>query len=313
MFDRTLLSTLVVFGGVVLLLYMVKPLIPGFCLALVLAYLLYPLTNFFQKYVKNRFAATLFSFLIVVVSFGGVSYFLVEEAAEETARLLEYPQVKEILDFGLPLDFEGVPDSLLQHPLVNTGVKLLVEIGVHVGIFVIQIFFGLLLSFFVVWKNVRIPVKDEKFKEFLRIIDRGIKHVVLSFFLTALVTGVISIPIFYGFSLPYPLFLAVLTAFLTLLPVIGAYLLYVPLTVILYVDRGLPESIIFLAVCAFFISVLPDILVRPLTARTREVGAIPLLVGFVSGILVFGVSGIVLGPLIVIAAIAFWRVYFESS
>jgi predicted PurR-regulated permease PerM len=57
---------------------------------------------------------------------------------------------------------------------------------------------------------------------------------------------------------------------------------------------------------------LPDILVRPLTARTREVGAIPLLVGFVSGILVFGISGIVLGPLIVITAIAFWRVYFES-
>lgn len=311
MIDKKLLSTLLVFGGILLLLYMVKPLIPGFCLALVLVYLLNPMTNFFQKYVKKRFLATLISFLMVVVSFGGFSYVLLGEAVDETVRLLEYPQVKEFVDF-VPIDLEGSLGALLQHPLVDTGVQLLVRIGIQIGIFAIQIFFGLLLSFFVVWKNVRIPVKDEKVRKFLGIIDRGIKHVVLSFFLTAIVTGAIAVPIFYGFGLPYPLFLAVLAAFLTLLPVIGAYLLYVPLTVVLYFERGLPESIFFLVVCAFFISVLPDILVRPLTARTREVGAVPLLVGFVSGIMVFGVSGIVLGPLLVITAIAFWRVYFEN-
>ncbi|KYK33842.1 MAG: hypothetical protein AYK19_12805 [Theionarchaea archaeon DG-70-1] len=308
--DRKIGSTLLVFSGILLFTYMAKPLIPGFCLALVLVYLLNPVTNFFQKYTKKRGIATLISFFIVVGSFGGLSYFLVGETVEEAEQLLKHPYMKEIgIDF---LDSEDFYDSLLQL-LGDTGARLLKRIGVEVGMWVIQIFIGLLLSFFVVWKNMGIPVKDEKARKLLHIIDRGIKHLVLSFFLTAVVTGFISIPIYYGFGLPYPLFLAVMTAFLTLLPVIGAYLLYMPLTVILYFERGLSESLLFLGICVVFISILPDILVRPLTARTREVGAIPLLVGFVSGILVFGVSGIVLGPLIVITGIAFWRVYIRED
>ncbi|MBU7016725.1 MAG: AI-2E family transporter, partial [Theionarchaea archaeon] len=130
---------------------------------------------------------------------------------------------------------------------------------------------------------------------------------------TAFATGIISIPIYYGFDVPYPFLMVVLTAFLALLPILGAYLLYFPIAVGLYFDRGLVVSVVFFGLCAFFIGVFPDILVRPLTARTKEVGAVPLLVGFLSGLLVFGVSGIVLGPLMIITATAFWRVYIKEN
>ena len=314
MFDRKLLSTLLVFGGILFFLYMVKPLIPGFCLALVLVYILNPATNFLQKYTKNRFSATLVSFLIVVISFCILFYLLIGEAVEETARLLQYPQVKEIIERVIPVDVENLSlNSLVNYPLADTGVRLLFDVGVKAGIFVIQVFVGLLLSFFVVWKNVRITVKDENLHEFLGIIHRGIKQLVRSFFLTAFATGIISIPIYYGFDVPYPFLMVVLTAFLALLPILGAYLLYFPIAVGLYFDQGLVVSVVFFGLCAFFIGVFPDILVRPLTARTKEVGAVPLLVGFLSGLLVFGVSGIVLGPLMIITATAFWRVYIKEN
>lgn len=314
MFDRKLLSTLLVFGGILFFLYMVKPLIPGFCLALVLVYILNPATNSLQKYTKNRFLATLVSFLIVVISFCILFYLLIGEAVEETARLLQYPQVKEIIERVIPVDVENLSlNSLVNYPLADTGVRLLFDVGVKAGIFVIQVFVGLLLSFFVVWKNVRITVKDENLHEFLGIIHRGIKQLVRSFFLTAFATGIISIPIYYGFDVPYPFLMVVLTAFLALLPILGAYLLYFPIAVGLYFDRGLVVSVVFFGLCAFFIGVFPDILVRPLTARTKEVGAVPLLVGFLSGLLVFGVSGIVLGPLMIITATAFWRVYIKEN
>ncbi len=314
MFDRKLLSTLLVFGGILFFLYMVKPLIPGFCLALVLVYILNPATNFLQKYTKKRFLGTLISFLIIVISFCILFYLLIGEAVEETARLLQYPQVKEIIERVIPVDVENLSlNSLVNYPLADTGVKLLFDVGVKAGIFVIQVFVGLLLSFFVVWKNVRITVKDENMREFLSIIHRGIKQLVRSFFLTAFATGIISIPIYYGFDVPYPFLMVVLTAFLALLPILGAYLLYFPIAVGLYFDRGLVVSVVFFGLCAFFIGVFPDILVRPLTARTKEVGAVPLLVGFLSGLLVFGVSGIVLGPLMIITATAFWRVYIKEN
>jgi len=311
MFDKKLLSTLLVFAGILLVIFTLRPLIPAFCLALVLIYVTNPLTNFFQKYMKRRFLATSASFLTVILSFLALSLILLGEVLSEAAHVAEYLQTQQLAaDVNL---FQKLSESqIIQNLLTENGMNLLAQIVVNLGNAAIQLFFGVLVSFYVVWKDVHIPAKDEKIRKCIDIIDRGIKSVVLSLLVTAVVTGLISIPIYYIFNLPYPLLLAALTGFLTLLPVIGAWLLYIPVTGYLVLARSPAEGFIFLVVCAVVISTLPDFLVRPIAGKTKEVGAVPLLIGFTAGLLVFGISGIVLGPLIVIAAIAFWKVYFEE-
>lgn len=315
MFDKKLISTLCVFAGMLLLIYTLRPLIPAFCLALILVYITNPLTNFLQKYVKRRFFATSASFFIIIFSFLILSILLLGEVITEAQRLPEYLESQEFLTDikALQQISEASISSIVQNFLNENGIRLLTNIAVQLGNALLQVFFGVLISFIVVWKEVRLPVKDEKFREFLEIIDRGSKNVVLSLFLTAIITGLISIPIYYAFDLPYPLLLAALTGFLTLLPVIGAWLLYLPITVYMFLAEGPPQAVLFLVLCAVFISTLPDILVRPLAGKTREVGAVPLLIGFITGLMVFGISGIVLGPLIIIGAIAFWKVYLEEE
>lgn len=315
MFDKKLISTLCVFAGILLLIYTLRPLIPAFCLALVLVYITNPLTNFLQKYIKRRFFATSASFLIIILSFLILSVLLLGEVITEAQRLPEYLESQEFLTDIKTLQqiSEASISSIVQNFLNENGIKLLTNIAVQLGNALLQVFFGVLISFIVVWKEVRLPVKDEKLREFLEIIDRGSKNVVLSLFLTAIITGLISIPIYYAFDLPYPLLLAALTGFLTLLPVIGAWLLYLPITAYMFLAEGPPKAVLFLVLCAVFISTLPDILVRPLAGKTKEVGAVPLLIGFITGLMVFGISGIVLGPLIIIGAIAFWKVYLEEE
>ncbi|MGC1120016.1 MAG: AI-2E family transporter [Candidatus Methanofastidiosia archaeon] len=312
MFDKNVLSTLLVFSGILLVIYLLRPLIPGLCLALVLMYVTTPMTNFLQKYVKKRVIATSLSFVIIVVCFGFFSFLLVGEVVREASRLPAYLQDQDLLQ---DLDIFGKisGSDIAKNLLTQDGLKLVVGIASQVGNLAIQVFFGVLISFAVVWQQVKIPVNDKKLKELLGMIDRGLHSVISSLFSTAIAAGLISVPIYIGFGLPYPLMLAVLTGFLTLLPVIGAWLLYLPVTGYLFFEEGITRSLLFLVVCAVFISTVPDILVRPITGKTKEVGAIPLLVGFISGMLVFGVSGIVLGPVIVISAIAFWKVYFAQE
>lgn len=312
MFDKNVLSTLLVFSGVLLAVYLLRPLIPGLCLALVLIYVTSPMTNFLQKYVKKRVLSTSLAFLVIALVFGFLSFLLVGEIAREASRLPAYLQDQNLLqDLGI---LEKISWSeIVKNLLTENGLKLVVGIASQVGNLLIQVFFGVLISFAVVWQQVKIPVTDTKLKEVLSIIDRGLHSVISSLFSTAVVTGLISVPIYIGFGLPYPLMLALLTGFLTLLPVIGAWLLYLPVTGYLFFEDGVTRSLVFLVVCAVFISTLPDILVRPITGKTKEVGAIPLLVGFISGMLVFGVSGIVLGPVIIISAIAFWKVYYAQE
>ncbi|MBU7015721.1 MAG: AI-2E family transporter [Theionarchaea archaeon] len=312
MFDKNVLSTLLVFSGILLVGYVLRPLIPGLCLALVLIYVTTPMTNFLQKYVKKRVIATSLAFVVIVICFGFLSFLLVGEIVREASQLPAYLQDQELLQ---DLDIFGKisGSDIVKNLLTENGLKLVVGIASQVGNLLIQVFFGVLISFAVVWQQVKIPVHDEKVKEVLAIIDRGLHSVISSLFSTAIVTGLISVPIYIGFGLPYPLMLALLTGFLTLLPVIGAWLLYLPVTGYLFFEDGITRSVLFLAVCAVFISTVPDILVRPITGKTKEVGAIPLLVGFICGMLVFGVSGIVLGPVIIISAIAFWKVYYVQD
>jgi predicted PurR-regulated permease PerM len=311
MFDKKLLTTFVVFAGILLLMYTLRPLLPAFCLALVLIYVTTPMTNFLQKYCKKRFIATSISFFIIILFFAVLSFLLIGEMIKEVSRLPDYLQSQEILaDLNF---FQRVsPPEIIQNLLTENGLRLLVTIGAQVGNIMIQVFFGLIISFYVIWKSVTLPVTG-RLKEFLAIVDRGIKSVVTSLLVTAIATGLMSIPIFYIFGLPYPLFLALLTGFLTLLPVIGAWLLYLPITGYLFFEEGIVTSVAFLVVCAIFISTVPDIMVRPITGKTKEVGAIPLLIGFIAGLMVFGVSGIVLGPVIIIGSIAFWKVYVEEK
>jgi len=230
----------------------------------------------------------------------------------ELARLPDYLQDQEFYS-GLNLVEELRDSEVIRNLLTENGLQIIVKTATQLGNALLQAFFGLLMSFFVVWKDVHLPVSDENIRKILSILDKGINSVVLSLILTAVITGIISIPIYYAFHLPYPLFMATLTGFLTLLPVIGAWLLYIPVTGYLILSRGFFDGFIFLVLCAIFISTLPDFLVRPIAGRTQEVGAIPLLIGFTSGLMVFGISGIVVGPLIVIAAIAFYQVYFRED
>jgi len=297
---------------VLLVAYLLRPLLPAFCLALVLIYITRPLTNFLQTYVKARFPATVTSFVIILGAFAVLTLLLVGELRNELARLPDYLQDQEFYS-GLNLVEELRDSEVIRNLLTENGLQIIVKTATQLGNALLQAFFGLLMSFFVVWKDVHLPVSDENIRKILSILDKGINSVVLSLILTAVITGIISIPIYYAFHLPYPLFMATLTGFLTLLPVIGAWLLYIPVTGYLILSRGFFAGFIFLVLCAIFISTLPDFLVRPIAGRTREVGAIPLLIGFTSGLMVFGISGIVVGPLIVIAAIAFYQVYFRED
>jgi len=297
---------------VLLVAYLLRPLLPAFCLALVLIYITRPLTNFLQTYVKARFPATVTSFIIILGAFTVLTLLLVGELRNELARLPDYLQDQEFYT-GLNLIEEITESEVIRNLLTENGLQIIVKTATQLGNALLQVFFGLLLSFFVVWKDVHLPVPDENIRKIISILDKGINSVVLSLILTAIITGIISIPIYYAFHLPYPLFMATLTGFLTLLPVIGAWMLYIPVTGYLILSRGFFDGFIFLVLCAIFISTLPDFLVRPIAGRTREVGAIPLLIGFTSGLMVFGISGIVVGPLIVIAAIAFYQVYFRED
>ena len=132
--------------------------------------------------------------------------------------------------------------------------------------------------------------KVESVKDVLRSIFYG--H-----FLTSVIIGIFAA---IGYSLlgyPYGIFLGVITGILQLIPVFGPWPIYWALFFMDIMAGNYPRAAVVL-LFGFFLSTV-DMYIRPaLSSHYAEIHPLILLIGFLSGPLVYGIVGFIVGPLI---------------
>lgn len=126
------------------------------------------------------------------------------------------------------------------------------------------------------------------------------KNLFMGFFLVAFYQSVAAFIIFWIFKIQGSLLFAFLILFSSFVPMVGCALVWAPLGISVIVSKGLVTGLIFIFLCAFFISFLDNFL-RPFFLKDR-IKIHPLLIFFsiLGGLEIFGLNGIVLGPLIII-------------
>lgn len=141
----------------------------------------------------------------------------------------------------------------------------------------------------------------EDSKDFFDNTVESVKDVLRSIFYGHFLTSVI-IGIFgaIGYSIlgyPYGIFLGVITGILQLIPIFGPWPIYWALFFIDILSGNYPRAIIVL-LFGFFLSTI-DMYIRPaLSSHYADIHPLILLVGFLSGPLVYGIVGFIVGPLI---------------
>lgn len=141
----------------------------------------------------------------------------------------------------------------------------------------------------------------EESKDFFDSTAEAVKDVLRSIFYGHFLTSVI-IGIFaaIGYSLlgyPYGIFLGVITGILQLIPVFGPWPIYWALFFMDILSGNYPRAIVVL-LFGFFLSTI-DMYIRPaLSSHYADIHPLILLIGFLSGPLVYGIVGFVVGPLI---------------
>jgi predicted PurR-regulated permease PerM len=112
-------------------------------------------------------------------------------------------------------------------------------------------------------------------------------------------------------KLPTPLFWGVAMAFFSLVPVVGSGLIFVPASLWLGFTGHWGRAILLLAICAG-VSTVVDNVVRPLLLGGRtELSALVIFISVVGGVGLFGMLGLVLGPILVATAAGVLTVYME--
>jgi predicted PurR-regulated permease PerM len=106
-----------------------------------------------------------------------------------------------------------------------------------------------------------------------------------------------------------PLFWGVMMGFFSFIPVVGSALIWVPASISLMIGGHLGRGIFLVIFCAVIVGMVDNV-VRPwLISGRAELGGLLIFISVLGGISVFGLLGVVLGPIIVATTAGLLELY----
>jgi predicted PurR-regulated permease PerM len=109
------------------------------------------------------------------------------------------------------------------------------------------------------------------------------------------------------------LFWGVVMAFLSLLPVVGAWPVWIPAVIWLFSTGHMVRALILIGICGGLGSTIDNILRPVLLGGRSSLNGLLVFISVLGGIAVFGVLGVVLGPIVVATAVGVLDVYSEKD
>ena len=114
---------------------------------------------------------------------------------------------------------------------------------------------------------------------------------------------------FWVADVPHALFFGIIAVFSALVPFVGSFLVWIPAVVVVISQERMPAAVL-LAVWCFVMVPVVDNLIKPLVLRGKvEIHGGLIALGFAGGVVVFGLPGLIAGPLVVSFVVTLLRIY----
>jgi predicted PurR-regulated permease PerM len=121
-------------------------------------------------------------------------------------------------------------------------------------------------------------------------------------FLIAGVQGFLGGAAFALAGIGQPVFWGIVMAFLSLLPVVGSWPVWIPAVVWLFVSGHTGRATLLLAICAGLVGTVDNFLRPALLSGRARLNGLLVFISVLGGVAAFGMLGIVLGPIVVATA-----------
>lgn len=195
------------------------------------------------------------------------------------------------------------------------------SIGQNTAQFVISLGVMLYLLFFlfrdgtslIVMIRKASPLSDRQTDHILGKFSSVVKATVKGNIIIATIQGTIGGVTFWMLGIGAALLWGVLMAFLSLLPAIGAGLVWVPVAGYLLLSGQYLKGAILLAVGVLVISLVDNLLRPPLVGKGTRLPDYVVLISTVGGLSLIGMNGFVIGPLIAALFIAVWSLFTDDQ
>ena len=151
------------------------------------------------------------------------------------------------------------------------------------------------------------PFEANQRKRIIRNIQQYLNAFIHVQVVIGIVQGVLAAIGFWIFGLPYPLLAGFAAGIFSILPIIGPYVLYVPVGIFTYASFGLTTAL-GIIIYGLTLGSIMDYLVRPFFyGKKVRMHPLVMFLGIFGGMKVMGFIGIIIGPIILSIAIALFK------
>ncbi len=232
-----------------------------------------------------------------------------------------FPALQDLLN-RLNLDVASLQGQLSDAALGATG--YIAQNAFVLGQGTLGFFISLALMLYVAFFMLRdgdqlvelliraLPLGDERehmiFAKFAEVVRATVKGNLL----VAMVQGSLGGLIFFVLGIDGAFLWGVVMTLLSLIPVVGAGLIWAPVAIYLFSVGNWTDGLILTAFGAGVISVIDNLLRPLLVGRDTKLPDYIVLLSTLGGFALFGINGFVLGPLVAALFIAFWQIFMRE-
>lgn len=316
---RTFVLLIATLGGIYLCLRMIGPFVGPLAWAVTLAAIFLPFQYWLEKRVKSPSLAAVIAVLVigamVVVPVFFVGQRLMLQAAEGAVMLDELVQSGELADgfeeqarriplvdrFAEELDLAGAASTVTAWLSERAGAFLAGSVFQLVAFcLTLYVLFFLLRDRRQALRSIHslAPLTRAEMTRLSRRINDTIHATVYGTLAVSVVQGALGGLMFWWLGLPSPLMWGVVMAILAVVPVLGSFVVWLPAAIYLGINGNVGKALI-LTLWGVLVVGTVDNLLRPILVGKRlEQHTVLAFFSVVGGLILFGASGLILGPLV---------------
>lgn len=254
---------------------------------------------------------------------------VVQQLAQETAKGAVYIEAqirngewREAL-VGPPILARAVQWAEQQLDLAATAgtvSSFLTRLGTSVLLNSISHFLNLVLTFYMLFYFLRdrrviihklqalSSLTSTETRYVLRRFVDTIHATVFGKLVVAAVQGTLSGLMFWWLGLPLPILWGAVMGLLSIVPVLGAFVVWVPAAIYLALEGNWGKALILTAWGMGVVATIDNILYPMLVGDRLKLHAVPTFIGAIGGVLAFGAAGLILGPAIISVTLALIKI-----
>ena len=315
---HTLLMMAATLAALYLCYRLAAPFVPAIAGALALAVLFAPLHRWLERRLGAGNLAAAISVLVVVllvvVPVLLVASRVLDEivlGAQAVQTLLESGSWREVFERHTLLAPIG---NWLDKQVDLPAVLAPATTWLATGAFVLQVSLvqavGAVLTFYLLFYMLRdraamlqslrslSPLSDADMSRLFADVLDTVHATVNGTLIVAMVQGALGGLMFWWLGLPSPLLWGIVMGLLAVVPVLGAFIIWVPVAIFLALDGSVGKALMLAVWGAVVVGGIDNLLYPMLVGKRMQMHTIVAFVSIVGGLAVFGPTGLILGPVV---------------